>query len=127
MLKGGSRNLFLTGDLGSGKTTFLKGLASGLGIDEKEVLSPTFQILRRYRGRDTELVHIDLYRISDKREILHLGWNDILSGESVTAVEWADRAAPILPDEGLFINFGYISGSRRIIRVSQVKGDASGS
>lgn len=102
-MNGPSRNLFITGDLGSGKTTLLKGVGSALGLEEDEVVSPTFQLVRKYETSGESLFHLDLYRLSDIEEILYLGWIDMVEDKSFMAVEWADRAFEIWPEEGLFI------------------------
>jgi tRNA threonylcarbamoyladenosine biosynthesis protein TsaE len=80
--------LFLNGGLGAGKTCFVKGLARGAGIPEDEVTSPTFVILREYRGM---LAHADLYRITDAEELFYSGFSDSLETMPIVAVEWAER------------------------------------
>jgi tRNA threonylcarbamoyladenosine biosynthesis protein TsaE len=110
-------NLFLTGELGAGKTTFIQGLGRGLGIEDP-IISPSFQLIRKYAGTGgIELVHIDLYRLKDAVEIQHLGWWEILGGDSVTAVEWADRAEGILPEEGIFIDIKHASQDMRSVEI----------
>ncbi|GEM_PF-462406 len=111
-LKEYCRNVFLLGDLGSGKTTFVKGLGRGLGISSEEIVSPTFQLIRKYSGR-RKIVHIDLYRLKQISEILHLGWWDLLDSENITAVEWADRAWQICPDKALYIKMEVTGPSER--------------
>ena len=123
MLKGTSRNLFLIGDLGSGKTTLLKGIGSGLGIRESEIVSPTFQIVRRYDGGRKPLIHLDLYRLNDISEILHLGWTDMIEADAAMAIEWADRAREIWPDEGMFIYSVTISEQEREYTIYSNKKD----
>ena len=116
-LRDKSENIFLTGDLGAGKTTFIQGLGRGMGIKEP-IISPSFQIIRQYNGNaGIELIHIDLYRLKDIVEIQHLGWWDILGGDSVTAVEWADRAEGILPETGIFIDMKHISPDQRSLEI----------
>ena len=89
--------VFLSGELGAGKTVFVRGLAEGLGADPSEVASPTFSLLHEYEcSGGPPLVHLDLYRIEDvARELLELGVPDILSGK-ITAVEWPNAAAEAL-------------------------------
>ncbi len=81
----------LTGDLGSGKTALIKGLAEGLEVpSEYYVTSPTYTIVNEYPGR-FRLFHLDLYRISDPLELEDIGFDDILGGTGVVAIEWAER------------------------------------
>jgi tRNA threonylcarbamoyladenosine biosynthesis protein TsaE len=87
-LRGGDV-LLLVGELGAGKTAFVKGLAAGLDIDAGEVSSPTFTIVHEYRGR-LRLQHADLYRLAP-REVDDLGLDDLLDDRTVLAVEWAER------------------------------------
>ncbi len=89
--------LALKGDLGGGKTTFLQGFAKGLGIKEK-ILSPTFVIVKKYKIQN--YYHIDCYRIQKPKEILELGFKEIVSDpRNIVAVEWAERINKILPKD----------------------------
>lgn len=89
----------LSGDLGSGKTVFTKGLAEGLGISSP-VTSPTFIILREYEGR-LPLYHFDVYRLFSAEELEELGADEYFYGEGVSVVEWGDKVEELLPDERL--------------------------
>lgn len=82
--------VLLTGDLGAGKTAFVRGLAEGLDIDPHEVSSPTFTLIQEYRGGRLLLYHVDLYRLSP-REVDDLGLDEFTGGPGVTAIEWPDR------------------------------------
>jgi tRNA threonylcarbamoyladenosine biosynthesis protein TsaE len=82
--------VLLTGDLGAGKTAFVRGLADGLGIDPADVSSPTFTLIQEYRGGRLVLHHIDLYRLTP-REVDDLGLDDLIDEGGVVAVEWPDR------------------------------------
>lgn len=95
--------LSLTGELGAGKTCFVKGLAEGLGV-KVTVTSPTFALLKTYHGR-IDLHHLDLYRLDKTEELLDIGIEDYLPGDGVTVIEWGEKAASILPDDVLIIDF----------------------
>lgn len=85
----------LSGDLGAGKTCFIQGLAAGLGV-ESPVTSPTFVMIAEHAGR-LPLYHVDLYRTESLDEIRALGLQELAGGEGITAIEWAERAEPLLP------------------------------
>jgi len=109
----------LEGDLGGGKTTFLQGFAKGLGIKEK-ILSPTFVILKRFKvqdGRFKDFYHIDCYRIKKSKEILDLGFKEIISNpKNIVALEWADRIRKILPKNSIILKFEFIGQNKRKIK-----------
>ncbi len=94
----------LVGPLGAGKTALVRGLARGLGVPpDLPITSPTFTIANEYPGRDTALVHVDLYRLADPDEVEATGVRDLFAPDVVTAVEWADRFPEALPAGALWI------------------------
>ena len=112
--------LGLKGNLGGGKTTFMQGFAKGLGIKEK-ILSPTFVILKRFEVpgfRFANLYHIDCYRMKNEKDILELGFKEIISDpRNIVAVEWPERIKKAVPKNAILIEFSFIKGSRREIKI----------
>lgn len=104
----------LVGELGSGKTTFVKGLARGLFVKDM-ILSPSFLLARSYEGR-LPFHHLDAYRITAAREISDVGLLDLLPpSEGVTAVEWADRIPELIPPQAIWVALELAGGDRRKI------------
>lgn len=111
--------LALSGDLGAGKTTFVQGLARGLGITGA-VTSPTFVLINRYRMPDGRaLQHADCYRLEHAPlEMWDAGLGDLLAGDDLVVIEWADRVPDLLPAEHLEIHFEYLDENRRRLTFS---------
>lgn len=108
--------LLLSGDLGAGKTAFVKGLAEGLGLDPGEVTSPTFTLVHEYRGGRLPLVHVDLYRL-DKADLDEIGMDTDVADRGVVAVEWAERLSrPI--GGAVRVHIADAGGDSRLISVS---------
>ncbi|MGC9198127.1 MAG: tRNA (adenosine(37)-N6)-threonylcarbamoyltransferase complex ATPase subunit type 1 TsaE [Acidobacteriaceae bacterium] len=87
----------LRGEMGMGKTTLVRGLAAALGADSSEVTSPTFTLVHEYAGRRTRLVHLDLYRLEQERELESIGlWELAEAPDALVMVEWGDRFAAVM-------------------------------
>lgn len=116
----GGEVICLEGDLGTGKTTLTQGIGHGLGISQP-IISPTFTLIREYTspaGRPS-LYHIDFYRLDRAQEFTALGLDDYLYGEGVCVIEWAEKAAMLLPIERLWITMNYVSqGARHLLLVA---------
>jgi tRNA threonylcarbamoyladenosine biosynthesis protein TsaE len=109
--------VLLHGNLGAGKTAFVRGLAEGLGIARDEVSSPTFTLIQEYRGGRLTLFHVDLYRIEDPREFDELGLDEIAE-DGVLAVEWAEKLdARLKPSRYVSVRIEHGASDTRIIRI----------
>jgi tRNA threonylcarbamoyladenosine biosynthesis protein TsaE len=113
--------VLLGGDLGAGKTTFTKGLARALGVEDV-VTSPTFTLVRSYHtGRGFDLLHADVYRLDQLQEIIDLALPEELEAGACAVVEWGERAAPALGPDHLDITFQLGAGADdRVLRVRPV-------
>jgi tRNA threonylcarbamoyladenosine biosynthesis protein TsaE len=107
--------VLLFGDLGAGKTAFVRGLAHGLGADPEEVSSPTFTLIQEYRGSSTRLHHVDLYRL-EPREVDDLGLDELISSGAVVAIEWAERW-PNRPSPAIEVRLEHAGGDNRRVEV----------
>jgi tRNA threonylcarbamoyladenosine biosynthesis protein TsaE len=107
--------VLLRGDLGAGKTAFVRGLAEGLGLDPAEVSSPTFTLVQEYRGGRLPLYHVDLYRLTP-REVDDLGLDEMTLQGGVTAIEWPDRL-PRPFDGTLAVRIEHGRDSTRTLRI----------
>ena len=109
--------VLLQGDLGAGKTHFVKGIAQGLGID-KEVTSPTFALHNSYQTKDFSLNHFDFYRIDNVEDALQLGLAEFFGREdSVCFVEWAQNVAPLIPENAKKITITRLNDNVREIEI----------
>src|SRR4030043_2021880 len=107
----------LVGELGAGKTQFIKGLAAGVGIGNPTYISsPSFTLINEYPGK-IPFYHIDLFRLEREKEAEELGLEDYFQGGGVTAIEWADRIPSLLPKEALFIHIVYAGKNIRSIEI----------
>jgi len=123
--KNGATVFGLSGDLGSGKTTFTKEVASLLGIKKEEVTSPTFVIEKIYKLKAnsykldfSHLIHIDAYRLEKAEELLHLGWKEITADpKNLIFIEWGEKVKEILPLQTRTILFEFVDENTRTIQL----------
>src|SRR5262245_25200792 len=109
----------LTGELGAGKTCFTQGLARGLGVTGRAV-SPTFVLVNEYRGR-LPVHHVDAYRTTSLTELLDLGLDELLDGDGVTVIEWADKVGPLLPARTIHVRIDGVGDEPRHIAIHGVR------
>ena len=105
----------LVGELGAGKTSFVRGLASGLGAGDV-VSSPTFVLVNQYRGR-LAIHHLDVYRPASLSEVLDLGFDELIASGGITLIEWADRIAPLVPRDAIWVRITGLGNEPREIRI----------
>ena len=110
-----------TGDLGAGKTAFVRGLARGLGIPDR-VTSPTFTIVNEYEGGRLPLFHFDMYRLASSEELFDIGWEDYLARGGVCTVEWSENIADALEGDLVRVDLRRGDGeNERIITITPEK------
>ena len=97
----------LTGNLGSGKTHFVKGLAEGLGYDPQRITSPTFAIVAEHHGGQLDLFHFDAYRIKTDAEMVEIGFFEYLDAGGVCVLEWPEKIAGLVPKEAIRIRIDH--------------------
>ncbi len=111
--------LVFFGDLGAGKTTFIKELASLLAdIDPSEVVSPTFQYLNIYKGRTT-VYHFDLYRLRSSEDFLLMGFEELFTPNGVTCIEWAEKISDIIPESAISVTIRVLEEGKRSIQIER--------
>ena len=108
--------VLLSGDLGMGKTVLARGLSVGLGVPAEEVRSPTFTLINPYQGR-VPVYHVDLYRIDRPADLDELGLEEILGGDGVAIVEWAERLGAYRPRQSLNVTIEDAGGEQRSIEI----------
>ena len=112
--------LALRGDLGAGKSVLARAIARGAGVTAA-MPSPTFNLVFRYPGRgDTEVVHMDLYRLERPDDVWPLGWSDLGSENEIALVEWPERAGSLLPPDRWDIELHYISEELRAVNATPI-------
>ena len=108
----------LVGELGTGKTQFIKGLAAGVGVGRPTYISsPSFTLINEYPGR-VPFYHLDLYRLEQEKEAEELGLEDYFQSGGITAIEWADRIPSLLPKEMFLIYFAYTGTNTRTLEIT---------
>jgi tRNA threonylcarbamoyladenosine biosynthesis protein TsaE len=112
--------VLLYGELGAGKTAFVRGLARGLGAPADDVSSPTFTLVQEYSGGRLPLQHVDLYRLAPV-EVNDLGLDEMIGGDAVVAIEWPERW-PDRPADALEVRILYKSDTSRRIRIQRSGG-----
>lgn len=107
------------GNLGSGKTTFIQGLAKGLSI-KRRIISPTFIIVRHYRLNKGNFYHIDLYRMETENDLVGIGIDELIKNkDNILAIEWAEKLGSFLPPKRIDIHCNYISENERKIIIKR--------
>ena len=106
----------LVGELGAGKTHFMKGIASYYGVKESDVSSPTFTLINEYKGT-IPIFHFDCYRLEGEQEAVEIGVEEYLYGEGISIVEWPNKMSGLLPEESIFIEIKQAGDSQRIIHI----------
>ncbi len=108
------------GDMGAGKTTFIRALVQALGVDAEEANSPSFSLINEYRSDPTaELIyHFDLYRLESLDEALEIGVEDYFDSGAVCLIEWPERVADILPDDTVRVDISEDADGSRLLKVT---------
>lgn len=111
----------LYGDLGSGKTTFTKGIGKGLGVkDVRQINSPTFVLIKEYSAR-FPIYHIDLYRLDKLREIEDIAIEEYIYGDGIAIIEWAEKIKTLIPEKHIAVRFKIKGDKRREINIEDLR------
>jgi tRNA threonylcarbamoyladenosine biosynthesis protein TsaE len=113
----GGAVIALHGELGAGKTQFVRGLVRGLGGEPRAVSSPTFALLNVYPGGRLTVYHLDAYRVAGSEDFEAIGFSELLQQEGVVAVEWPERIAPLLPDHTVHVRLVAMDETSRRIEI----------
>lgn len=112
--------IVLTGQLGSGKTAFVRGLTRGRGLDDKKVNSPSYTFVNEYPG-EKPMYHFDLYRINDPIELFEIGWEEYLDRPGLVVAEWGEKAKENLPERYYLMEFIILGENEREINLTLVQ------
>ncbi|WP_316795985.1 tRNA (adenosine(37)-N6)-threonylcarbamoyltransferase complex ATPase subunit type 1 TsaE [Pedobacter agri] len=107
------------GDMGTGKTTFIKVFCAALGVEDV-VSSPTYSIVNEYESPNGSLFHFDFYRIKDIQEAYDLGYEEYFYGGGICLIEWSERVAELLPDHYIRVEIAIVEENRRVFNFSKV-------
>lgn len=111
----------LQGELGSGKTRFVKGFAPNFGVDRNEIQSPTYTLIHEYNRKDyLPLYHLDCYRLEREEEAVEIGVEDYFFGQGVSVVEWPERIASLIPEEAINIRIEITGPASRQFFISNL-------
>ena len=116
----GGAVIAMYGDLGAGKTAFVRGMARGMGLTHCRVSSPTFTIVNEYLG-ERELIHFDMYRLSSADELFDIGWEDYISRGAVCAVEWSENVEDAFYGDEIKLTIEKLSDNERKITIEGVE------
>jgi tRNA threonylcarbamoyladenosine biosynthesis protein TsaE len=116
----GNEKIFLFyGDMGAGKTTFIKSLCQSLGIQEP-VTSPTFSIVNEYRGDTAKIYHFDFYRLKKQEEALDMGYEEYFYSGNYCFIEWPEKIADLLPEHYIRIDISVLSNQERLLTFTKI-------
>lgn len=121
----GGECVALDGDLGAGKTQFVRGLVRGLGGNERAVSSPTFVLLNIYEGGRLTVYHLDAYRVSGAEDLEGIGFAELLEQGGVVVVEWAGRVRELLPEKAVSVEIEHLGKNRRRITIDEFSEEAT--
>ena len=116
----GGAVIAMYGDLGAGKTAFVRGMARGMGLTHCRVSSPTFTIVNEYLG-ERELIHFDMYRLSSADELFDIGWEDYIARGAVCAVEWSENVEDAFYGDEIVVSIHKLSDTERKITIEGVE------
>ena len=107
----------LVGQIGAGKTTFVQGIATGLGVPQENVTSPSFVLIKEYHGGRMPIFHADLFRLEGADEAMSMGLEECYQMPGVTVIEWANQVPSVMPEEFLEVQFEVVNRTTRRLRM----------